>query len=88
MGIHLVAMGNDGFPPLWQLGKWLPETGRKMGACGKCSTRMETLHDSIIHGNAKRLVRMFYHFNDDGHRYSFSIPHLVIELCLLLGLLL
>lgn len=31
MGIHLVVMGNSGFPPLWQLGDWLPEAGRKVG---------------------------------------------------------
>lgn len=69
MGIHLVVMGNSGFPPLWRLGDWLPEAGRKMGVCGgKCNIGMETPHDSILRGNAIMINN--FNNNDDDHQYS------------------
>lgn len=56
MGIHLVVIGNSGFPPLQWLGDWLPEAGRKMGVCGgKCNIGMETPQLSILLGNVVML---------------------------------
>ena len=51
MGVHLVVMGNGGFPPLQWLGNSM-DTGRKIGVCGgKCNIEMETRY-SPIHGSA------------------------------------